>query len=613
MSLLTLAIVAPFAAGPPPQANNASIERLRRSVGTVLVDAKIPGVGIALVSREGEIWVGGVGKADLAANRDVDADTVFRIGSSTKSFVALALLKLAEQGRMDLEARLRDVAPELNVENAWDQAHPLRISHILEHTAGFDDVHFNEMFCESPEPTMLEVLALNPRSWRVRWPPGTRMSYSNPGYAIAGYLIEKSAGQPFEEFLRQGVLEPLGMRSTDFRLPPEARPLLAQGYGGNPPRPVPNRALCLRSSGGLMASAQDMGAFVRFLLNRGMVHGVNVLQPESIVRMETSKTLPYEGLDDAYGLGNYGSVDLEFITRGHGGRTEGFHSRYRYSTDLGLGYAVLFNANYREASLEKIERLILGYLTTGLPPQSPPRAALRSGEPSVLTGYYEFASPRRQSLAFWDRLTKGEWVTLENGFLHHHRLFREREIWIPTGARMFRRSGESGTSILFATSPEGKPVLIAGRHYYEKVPTSRGVFATIPFFGGLLVMLTAPGFALLWLPRWLFTRSARDICPAVEVLPLLAVLSLAGVILSLAEASSVYDLSRVTPYTVGIFGLTWAFAVLSAAGLVRAIRALSLRTRRGLTLHALLVSLANCGLAAYLIRLHLIGLRVWEL
>jgi len=96
MSLLTLAIVAPFAAGPPPQANNASIERLRRSVGTVLVDAKIPGVGIALVSREGEIWVGGVGKADLAANRDVDADTVFRIGSSTKSFVALALLKLAE-------------------------------------------------------------------------------------------------------------------------------------------------------------------------------------------------------------------------------------------------------------------------------------------------------------------------------------------------------------------------------------------------------------------------------------------------------------------------------------------------------------------------------------
>lgn len=613
LALLILAVGAPLGAVPPQHANNASIERLKRSVDAVLVDAKIPGAGIALVARDREIWVGGVGKADLAADRDIDTNTVFRIGSMTKSVVALALLKLAEQGRIDLEARLRDVAPELKVENPWDQAHPVRISHILEHTAGFDDVHFNEMFCESSEPTLLEVLAINPRSWRVRWPPGTRMSYSNPGYAIAGYLIERSSGQPFEEFLRQSVLEPLGMRSTNFRLPPERRPSLAQGYGGNPPRPVPYRTLCLRSSGGLIASARDMGVFVRFLLNRGMVNGIRVLRPESIVRMETSRTLPYEGLEDAYGLGNYSSVDLEFITHGHGGRTEGFHSRYRYSTDLGLGYVVLFNTDYKEASLEKIERLILGYLTTGLLPPPPPRRVLPSGALSELTGYYEFASPRRQSLAFWDKLTKGEWVTLENGFLSHHRLLQERKIWIPTGVRTFRSSGESGTSILFATGPEGKPVLIAGRHYYEKVPGPRGVIRTILFFGGLLTMLTAPASALFWLLRWLWKRPSRDICPAVEVLPLLAVLSLAGVILSLSKTLSVHELGRITAYTVGIFGLTWAFAVLSAAGLIRAIGAFSLQSRRGITLHALLVSLANCGFAAYLVRLHLIGLRVWEL
>lgn len=613
LALLILAVASSLAAAEaPPQADGPSIERLTRSVGAVLSEEKIPGAGIALVARDREIWVGGIGKADLDTDRDVDAATAFRIGSMTKSFVALALLKLAEEGRINLEARLRDVAPELKIENPWDRTQPVRISHVLEHTAGFDDVHFNEMFCESSEPTMLEVLALNPRSWRVRWPPGTRMSYSNPGYAIAGYLVEKCSGQPLEEFLRQSILEPLEMRATGFHPKPETQPLLARGYEGNPPRPVPYHALCLRSSGGLMSSARDLGVFVRLLIGRGTANGVAVLRPESITRMEASKTLPYQGLDDAYGLGNYGSVDLEFITHGHGGRTEGFHSRYRYLPDLGLGYAVLFNADYREASLEKVERLILGYLTAGLRPPSPPQPELRSGDLSALIGYYEFASPRRQSLAFWDRLVKGEWITAENRFLYHHRLLQEREVWIPTGLRTFRKPGESGTSVLFVTNSEGKSVLIAGRHYYERVSASRGLCPAFLFFGGLLTMLTAPGFALFWLPRWLLRRPARDLCPAVEVFPLLAVVSLAGVILALSKTFSVYELSRVTAYTVGIFALTWAFAVLSVAGLVRAIRAVSLKTGRGITLHALLVSLANCGLAAYLVRLGLIGLRVWE-
>lgn len=362
-----------------------------------------------------------------------------------------------------------------------------------------------------------------------------------------------------------------------------------------------------------MSSARDMGVLVRFLLNRGTVDGVGVLRPESIARMESSKTLPYRRLDDNYGLGNYGSVDLEFITRGHGGRTEGFHSRYRYSTEFGVGYALLFNADYNDRSLEKVERLISAYLRTAFRPASSPTAVSPAGELSALTGYYEFASPRRQSLAFWEKLTKGEWITAENGRLCHHRLFRKRKIWIPTGPQTFRNYGESGTSVLFANRPEGTAVLISGRHYYEKVPPWRGVFPPITFFGGLLLMLTAPGFALFWLPRRLLKHPAHDVFPAVEVLPLLAVLSLAGVILSLSSMFSVYELSQVTPYTIGIFWLTWAFAILSGAGLIRAIRNLSLRKRRGLTFHALLVSLANCGFALYLLRLHLIGLRVWEL
>ena len=124
----------------------ASIDELKSAVSAILKKYNVPGVGIALVTKDAVVWTGGVGKADLATNRDVTGDTMFRVGSITKGFVALSALQLAEHGKLSLDEKVADVAPEIPVVNPWDATNPVTLAQLLEHTAGFDDFSLAEFY-----------------------------------------------------------------------------------------------------------------------------------------------------------------------------------------------------------------------------------------------------------------------------------------------------------------------------------------------------------------------------------------------------------------------------------------------------------------------------------
>jgi CubicO group peptidase (beta-lactamase class C family) len=168
-----------------------TLPELQKAMKDVVDKANLTGAGVALVSNGELLWCGGFGKADLASGRDITCDTEFRVGSVSKTFVALALLKLQEEGKINLEARLQDVAPEVPVKNLWESTNPVRIVNLLEHTAGFDDMQASEVynFKDPYNYPLLEVFKRFQEPQDVRWPPSTRMSYSNPGFGIAGYLI----------------------------------------------------------------------------------------------------------------------------------------------------------------------------------------------------------------------------------------------------------------------------------------------------------------------------------------------------------------------------------------------------------------------------------------
>ena len=185
----------------PQDPHPKTVDEFKAAVQAVLDDTGVPGAGIALVRLEGLEWAGGVGYADRDARTPVSADTHFRAGSISKTFVAIALVQLYEDGEIDLDTPVAELASDVEIDNAWMISDPVRLIHLLQHTAGLDDMHFNEIYNQShpPDLPLAEVLKLNPSSRVVRWPPGTRMSYSNPGYGIAGHILERLTGQKYED------------------------------------------------------------------------------------------------------------------------------------------------------------------------------------------------------------------------------------------------------------------------------------------------------------------------------------------------------------------------------------------------------------------------------
>ena len=118
--LLLPALALPLASAPQQP---RTIEELQKEINNLLVQHGVPGVGIVMVTPDRVLWAGGAGKADIAEGRPVTADTLFRGGSISKSFVALALMKLQEEGRIDLDAKVKDLAPEIDIPNPWEATH----------------------------------------------------------------------------------------------------------------------------------------------------------------------------------------------------------------------------------------------------------------------------------------------------------------------------------------------------------------------------------------------------------------------------------------------------------------------------------------------------------
>src|SRR5271156_4558291 len=399
----------------------ANVEELKAAVSAILKKYKVPGVGIALVTKDAVVWTGGVGKADLAANRDVTGDTMFRVGSITKGFVALSALQLAERGKLSLGEKVADVAPEIPVVNPWEATNPVTLAQLLEHTAGFDDFSLAEFYDfdaspDDPHPRpLLWTLTHFTGPQHVRWRPGSRTSYSNPGYGLAGYIVEKTAGVPLENYIAGNILRPLMMAHSDMRLTPTVKDALAQGYDSE--KPVPYFPIFLRPAGEMKSSANEMARFVRMMLNRGTLDGVKIVSPESITRMETPETslAARAGLKDGYGLGKYENEKEPLTQHGHDGGIDGFLSRYAYVPEAGVGYFFSINdssASGAEHAVHEVEQVLYAYLIRGTLAHQEPATKLPTGA-SEWTGYYQFAAPREQKLRCLDLLLGGEFVSVK--------------------------------------------------------------------------------------------------------------------------------------------------------------------------------------------------------
>ena len=597
-------------AAPVEVAAPASIEQLRARIAAVLEREGVPGVGLALVDADGVRWAGGVGVADRETGRPVDADTQFRVASITKSIVALGVMRLVERRALDLGAPLSALMPDIAVENAWPDS-PITLAHALEHTAGFDDMRFSEIFgAEDISPR--DALALNPRSRVARWRPGSRASYANPGYTIAGHAIELATGERYDAWLEREVLRPLGMPTARFHDAPEFADRRATGYKG-PETPASVWSIAHRPAGALLASPRELAELVAMWIRRD---GGGVVGPAALDRIERTATLPQAPTDTNYGLGNYGDVLHRVRARGHDGGLPGFLSCYRYFPELGVGYVMLLNSTHSLRAYLEIRALLFAYLTRATVLPEPPRTAPDPEAIAAATAYYGYASPRNQLVGFLERAVLGFDVQPAPDGISLTGLTGGSIRLLPTGNGGFRAPHEGGTSVRLAADRDGRRILYGGLAHFEagSYAWARGRLLLLQC--AVLLINVAPLSALVWaLVSGL--RRVRGHRPApgaagLHLWPAFASVLFIAIPQLLTEVLERDAFATANPLTVGLCACTLAFAAASAAAMTAAVRAAAGgRISRLTRLVPSATAVACFGMTLYLLAHGIIGLRIW--
>ena len=609
--------------GPPVRAQDApppTTDALRDSITSVLDSTTTPGAGVVLFSADSIRWEGFIGLADRAADRPVTDETVFRAGSISKSFVAATALQLVETDTLALRAPVRDLAPEIEIRNPWADTHPIRIAHLLEHTAGFDDLALHEYVSRSPDLPLREGLAINPASRTVRWRPGTYYSYSNAGPPVAAYILQERTGKPFDALVADRLFAPLGMTASSFRRDERVAPDLATGYAADGTTEIPYVHIGLRPSGALNARPSDLARFGQMLLGRGARGDTTLLDTVSVRRMETPRTslAARTGLQTGYGLGNAASVYDGFVYHGHGGSIDGFVARYGYLPAHDRGYVVMLNSQDGGAMGQIADR-VRDYQTHSLTPHEPPPVA--NVPPDTLaqhTGYDVSFTPRNEIAHFAERLLGIVQVyTTGTGELSvEPALGGAPDTLLPVEGQRFRAPTAPVVTTVFARAPDGTRVLSgSGPSVNGNLRTISAVSVWGRWIGAglsLLLLLSPLLFALYWLPAKALGRLRNRESIQLRLWPLAAVLTLTGAfaLLGLALGDPIQRLGTPTVYSVGYAALTLAYGLTTLGGRWALVRTRTPAYGPTWAYHLLVVG-AELVVLLYLGAHGLIGHRFW--
>ena len=307
----------------------------------------IAGATVSVVKDGKLLFAKGYGYADVEKKKPVSAEeTLFRPGSISKLFTWTAIMQLYEQGKLDLD---RDVNDYLDYKIPEAFGKPITLKNILTHTPGFEE-QIKDLFSVNPiKPNLGDYLKTHIPA-RI-YPPGTVPAYSNYATAVAGYIVERVSGRPFDEYVAENILKPLKMTRSTFTqpLPAELAPLMSNGYRLGSGTAEQFEIINPYPAGSLSASATDIAQFMIAHLQDGQLGDARILKPET-ARLMHSRLFALDDNANAMCYGFYEESRNGQRIIGHGGDTIYFHSDLHLVLDQKLGFYVSYNSGGRADS-----------------------------------------------------------------------------------------------------------------------------------------------------------------------------------------------------------------------------------------------------------------------
>ena len=550
--------------------------------------ANIAGAVVAVVSGGKLLFVHGYGFSNVKTRAPVIPNqTLFRIGSISKLFTWTAVMQQVQAGRIDLN---QNVNRYLDFRIPPKFGRPITMRDLMTHTPGFEDTISQLMMKSADQLMPLRTYLIRHRPARI-FPPGEITAYSNYGATLAGYIVQRLSGEPFDRYIEQHIFQPLGMHHTTFRQPPPPALMadVSQGYDTASGKAKKFEYIEVWPAGSVAATATDMARFMIAQLGDGSDGGAPILDPQTLALMHSPQSRMAPGMN-GFDLGFYQENRNGLTIIGHGGDTNWFHSDLHLLLGKDVGFFIALNSVGNNGAAENVRVAIFhAFLDRYFPYQPPKEPTVARGEAQKdaarVAGWYTSSRRIASALSMLSAITETPVIALpdgriEVGMLTH--LSGAPKKWREVGPLSYREVGGQ-SHLKFVTDRAGHirywvtdaypPVFVFQRvHGWTKLSDLKVMLG-----GFCLVLLLT---LAIWLGGWIARRrfgrvlalSALQrrlrLASRLGALVLLAVLGgWIGVVMLLLGNHWSLNGPMLGAYALSVLGIAGALAIVAEAAL----------------------------------------------
>jgi CubicO group peptidase (beta-lactamase class C family) len=544
----------------------------------------IAGATVSVVANGQIIFAKGYGFADLRTRRPVVADrTVFRPASISKTFIWTAVMQLVQAGKLDLD---RDVNDYLDF-RITEKLGPITLRNLMTHTPGFEDTDAGGMVKSPSDFVPYREYLLEHLPAEI-FPPGKVVAYSNYGAMLAGYIVQRVSGEPFDEYIARHIFQPLGMTHSTFDqpLPAALAKDMSQGYTrASDGKTIPFEDSELAPAGGLSSTAVDMSRFMIAQLEGGTYNGASIMSPATIQLMHTPQSRMAPGMN-GFDLGFYQENRNGLRIIGHAGDLEAFHSDLHLLLDKDVGFFISLNSDGNDAAAQKVRTGVFRAFLDRYYPYTPPTEATLphpQADAARVAGWYMPSRRNESVFGILNGLAQARVTALPSGEIEVSLLKNLAGVpkrWREVGPLTYREVGGQ-THLKFVTDSDGRvaywisddfiPVMI-----FQKVH-GLGQLGELTWMGTVslaVLVLTV----VIWIGGGIVRRRFKTLLRVTLQEKRLRLASRIGIVLMLAMmcgwvcvfasvgdgTGNINDVLTIA-YILGLFALLGALAVLAEA------------------------------------------------